>query len=315
MTNAAFFGRTDSDNVAVLSADTITMNGCTVRVEAEKSVHSVLGSVSPTGCGLYASGHSGNGAKTVSQTAGLDALETVSQQSAVTLLAASGFADVRTEAVCQQDILFCTNAGLMTGTGKNAFSPDRPMTRAMLVTVLWRMAGSPAAQGTGGFTDLKADWYRQAAVWGAQNGVVAGTGAGMFSPDRPVTKEQAAALLVRFARMQGVSIPADAAPVYVAECSAWAQTDVQAAYAAGLLDRFSACLAAPQEAASRAERKGISRTFFPVSRPFGRETFFLRFSLKSGNKTNIVGRGGALRPYQLRLNFTGFRVNLMRYCL
>lgn len=80
----------------------------------------------------------------------------------------------------------------------------------------------------------------------------------MFSPDRPVTKEQAAALLVRFARMQGVSIPADAAPVYVAECSAWAQTDVQAAYAAGLLDRFSACLAAPQEAASRAERKGIS---------------------------------------------------------
>ena len=87
---------------------------------------------------------------------------------------------------------------------------------------------------------------------------VAGTGAGMFSPDRPVTKEQAAALLVRFARMQGVSIPADAAPVYVAECSVWAQTDVQAAYAAGLLDRFSACLAAPQEAASRAERKGIS---------------------------------------------------------
>ena len=126
---------------------------------------------------------------------------------------------------------------------------------------------------------------------------------------------QAAALLVRFARMQGISIPADAAPVYVAECSAWAQTDVQAAYAAGLLDRFSACLAAPQEAASRAERKGISRTFFPVSRPFGRETFFLRFSLKSGKKTNIVGRGGALRPYQLRLNFTGFRVNLMRYCL
>lgn len=147
------------------------------------------------------------------------------------------------------------------------------------------------------------------------SGGVAGTGAGMFSPDRPVTKEQAAALLVRFARMQGVSIPADAAPVYVAECSAWAQTDVQAAYAAGLLDRFSACLAAPQEAASRAERKGISRTFFPVSRPFGRETFFLRFSLKSGNKTNIVGRGGAPRPYQLRLNFTGFRVNLMRYCL
>ncbi len=253
MTNAAFFGRTDSDNVAVLSADTVAMTGCTVCVEAEKSVHAVLGSVSLTNCSLYASGHSGNSAKTVSQTAGLDALEKVSQQSGVTLLTASGFADVRTESVCQQDVLFCTDAGLMAGTGRNAFSPDKPMTRAMLVTVLWRMAGSPAAQGTGGFTDLKADWYRQAAVWGAQNGVAAGTGAGTFSPEKPVTKEQAAALLVRFARMQGVSIPADTAPVYVAECSAWAQADVQAAYAAGILDSFSACLAAPQKAASRAE--------------------------------------------------------------
>lgn len=253
MTNATFFGRTDSDNVAVLSADTIAMTGCTLRVEAEKSVHALLGSVSIADCSLYASGHSGNSAKTVSQTAGLDAFETVSQQSGVTLLAASGFADVKTEAVCQQDVLFCTAAGLMTGTGNQAFSPDKPMTRAMLVTVLWRMAGSPAAQGNGGFTDLKAGWYRQAAVWGAQNGIVAGTGAGTFSPDTPVTKEQAAALLVRFARMRGISIPADTAPVYVAECSAWAQADVQAAYAASILDRFPACLAAPQEAATRAE--------------------------------------------------------------
>lgn len=241
MTNATFFGRTDSDNVAVLSADTIAMTGCTLRVEAEKSVHALLGSVSIADCSLYASGHSGNSAKTVSQ------------QSGVTLLAASDFADVKTEAVCQQDVLFCTAAGLMTGTGNQAFSPDKPMTRAMLVTVLWRMAGSPAAQGNGGFTDLKAGWYRQAAVWGAQNGIVAETGAGTFSPDTPVTKEQAAALLVRFARMRGISIPADTAPVYVAECSAWAQADVQAAYAASILDRFPACLAAPQEAATRAE--------------------------------------------------------------
>ena len=213
MTNAAFFGRIDSDNVAVLSADTITMNGCTVRVEAEKSVHAVLGSVSLTGCGLYASGHSGNSAKTVSQTAGLDALETVSQQSGVTLLAASGFADVRTEAVCQQDVLFCTNAGLMTGTGKNAFSPDRAMTRAMLVTVLWRMAGSPAAQGTGGFTDLKADWYRQAAVWGAQNGVVARTGAGMFSPPGQARHEGAG-------RRAAGPVRPDAGRLHPGRCSA-----------------------------------------------------------------------------------------------
>lgn len=98
MTNATFFGRTDSDNVAVLSADTIAMTGCTLRVEAEKSVHALLGSVSIANCSLYASGHSGNSAKTVSQTAGLDAFETVSQQSGVTASAADALLSVYTQA-------------------------------------------------------------------------------------------------------------------------------------------------------------------------------------------------------------------------
>ena len=163
------------------------------------------------------------------------------------------FKDVKEADWFFDGVKFANQNGLFNGTAPDMFSPDDAMTRAMLVTVLWRMAGSPAAQGNGGFTDLKAGWYRQAAVWGAQNGIVAGTGAGTFSPDTPVTKEQAAALLVRFARMRGISIPADTAPVYVAECSAWAQADVQAAYAASILDRFPACLATPQEAATRAE--------------------------------------------------------------
>lgn len=98
MTNATFFGRTDSDNVAILSADTIAMTGCTLRVEAEKSVHALLGSVSIADCSLYASGHSGNSAKTVSQTAGLDAFETVSQQSGVTASAADALLSVYTQA-------------------------------------------------------------------------------------------------------------------------------------------------------------------------------------------------------------------------
>ena len=253
LTNASFSGRTDSDNVAVLSSETVTVTGGTLRVEAEKSVHAVLGCVSLTNCGLYASGHSGNSAKTVSQTAGVDALQTLAQQSGVRTLAASGFADVRAEDACLQDVLTCTAAGIMTGTGQDRFSPEKPMTRAMLVTVLWRMAGSPAAQGNGGFTDLRADWYRQAAVWGAQNGIVSGTSRTTFAPDKAVTKEQAGALLARFARTRGVQAAADAAPVYVAECSAWAGSDVQSAYALGIADSYAACLAAPQASATRAE--------------------------------------------------------------
>ena len=152
-----------------------------------------------------------------------------------------------------QDVLTCTAAGIMTGTGQDRFSPEKPMTRAMLVTALWRMAGSPTAQGNGGFTDLRADWYRQAAVWGAQNGIVSGTSRTTFAPDKAVTKEQACALLARFARTRGVQAAADAAPVYVAECSAWAGSDVQSAYALGIVGSYAACLAAPQVSATRAE--------------------------------------------------------------
>ena len=68
-----------------------------------------------------------------------------------------------------------------------------------------------------------------------------------------MTKEQACALLARFARTRGVQAAADAAPVYVAECSAWAGSDVQSAYALGIVDSYAACLAAPQASATRAE--------------------------------------------------------------
>ena len=252
MTDTVFSGRTDSDHVAVLSADTIEMTGCTVRVEAEKFVQAILGQISLTDCSLYASGHSGNSDKTIAQTSGLDALASVTQQSGVKLISGSAFADVKTDAACLDDVQFCTDAGLMTGTGKTAFSPEKPLTRAMLVTVLWRMAGSPAAAGNGGFTDLRAEWYRAAAVWGRQNGIVTGTSRTTFAPDKAVTKEQAAVLLVRFAKTMGAAAQDDAKPVYVAECSAWAQSGVQEAFGHDVCDSY-VCLAAPKEAASRAE--------------------------------------------------------------
>ena len=80
------------------------------------------------------------------------------------LPAASGFADVKAEAVCQQDVLFCTDEGLMTGTGRNTFSPDRPMTRAMVVATLYRLAGSPEVTEKAAFTDVASGSYYEAAI-------------------------------------------------------------------------------------------------------------------------------------------------------
>lgn len=121
------------------------------------------------------------------------------------LLAASGFADVKAEAVCQQDVLFCTDEGLMTGTGRNTFSPDRPMTRAMLVTVLWRMAGSPEVTEKAAFTDVASGSYYEAAVaWAAKNEIASGTSATTFEPNKAVTREQLAKFLFNYAVYQGM---------------------------------------------------------------------------------------------------------------
>lgn len=107
------------------------------------------------------------------------------------LPAASGFADVKAEAVCQQDVLFCTDEGLMTGTGRNTFSPDRPMTRAMVVATLYRLAGSPEVTENAAFTDVASGSYYEAAVaWAAKNEIASGTSATTFEPNKAVTREQ-----------------------------------------------------------------------------------------------------------------------------
>lgn len=84
------------------------------------------------------------------------------------------------------------------------------MTRAMLVTVLWRSAGSPN-EGTNGFTDVPADqWYTQAVAWAAQNGIVNGVGNNKFDPDAKITREQLAAVLYRYAGKVGMDVTARA---------------------------------------------------------------------------------------------------------
>ena len=121
------------------------------------------------------------------------------------LLAASGFADVKAEAVCQQDVLFCTDEGLMTGTGRNTFSPDRPMTRAMVVATLYRLAGSPEVTEKAAFTDVASGSYYEAAVaWAAKNEFASGTSATTFEPNKAVTREQLAKFLFNYAVYQGM---------------------------------------------------------------------------------------------------------------
>ena len=88
--------------------------------------------------------------------------------------------------------------------GDNKFEPDTAMNRAMLVTVLWRYAGSPK-EGTNTFTDVKTgQWYTDAVAWASSNSIVGGVGGGKFDPNGNVTREQLAAILYRYSSFKGI---------------------------------------------------------------------------------------------------------------
>ena len=114
--------------------------------------------------------------------------------------AASAYADVRKSDWYYEAVEDCRERGLMSGVDDDHFAPDAPMTRATAVTVLYRLAGAPAVSEDTGFTDVEAGkWYTQAVSWAARTGLVVGTGYGYFSVDDPMTREQLALVLWRYA--------------------------------------------------------------------------------------------------------------------
>ena len=111
------------------------------------------------------------------------------------------FTDVHETDWFYNDVLFVYEEGLFAGTGDTTFSPNAAMTRAMLVTVLYRLEGEPAVSGRSGFSDVTFNsYYEDAVTWAADNGIVNGTSITTFSPNANVTREQMAAILYRYAQ-------------------------------------------------------------------------------------------------------------------
>jgi hypothetical protein len=119
------------------------------------------------------------------------------------------YGDVKTGDWFYGDVAFAASHGLMSGTSAQppTFSPNTPMTRAMLVTVLYRLTGSPEADAMyAGFADVKqGSWYEAAALWAAENGIADGTGNGSFSPEADITREQTAAIFLNYAKYAGAT--------------------------------------------------------------------------------------------------------------
>ena len=154
-------------------------------------------------------------------------------QSTATLLVecpASRFTDVDRNEYYHEGIDFVVSRGYMIGMGGAKFQPDTEMSRAMLVTVLYRMAGSPAVDAPSGFTDVAdGQWYSDAIAWAAANGIVNGVGGNKFAPSEPVTREQLAAIFFRYAKAEAPEADvlsgypdAESVSTYARDAMAWA---------------------------------------------------------------------------------------------
>ncbi len=119
---------------------------------------------------------------------------------------ASIFDDLYLGSWSHDGIHYCVDKGLMNGMTSTEFAPAGTLTRGMLVTILYRHAGAPAV-GDCGFTDVvQGAWYTDAIAWAAGNGIVNGYGNGAFGPNDPITREQMATILYRYARFLGQNV-------------------------------------------------------------------------------------------------------------
>ncbi len=174
------------------------------------------------------------------------------------------FADVQENDWFYDDVVYVYEAGLFSGTSDTLFSPYAPMTRAMLVTVLYRLEGQPVVYGRSGFADVTmGSYYENAVTWAANNGIVDGTSATTFNPNANVTREQMAAILCRYAQYKRYSTAASSALSGFADAAAvadYAKTAMQWAVGAGLLNGAAGRLL-PKGNAKRAEVAAILHRF------------------------------------------------------
>ena len=178
----------------------------------------------------------------------------------VTAIARFPFTDVVAGTWYYGAAAYAYNNGLFAGMTPTTFAPNATMTRAMLVSVLWRLAGEPAPKAPNTFVDVPdGAWYTDAVTWAAENGVVSGIGGSRFDPSGFVTREQTAEILYNYAHSKGydVSARADLAAFPDAgSVSGWAKNALSWANAAGLINgtvRDGQTILDPQGSASRAQ--------------------------------------------------------------
>lgn len=160
---------------------------------------------------------------------------------------------------------FVIENGLFVGTSETTFEPNTAMSRAMLVTVLWRLEGNPVISSSSTFKDVASGaWYTNAVIWASANKIVAGYGNGLFGPNDNITREQMAAILNRYAEFKGYDVTATdnlTAFTDAGSVSDWALSSVKWAVAEGLITGMTTTSLEPRGNASRAQVATILMRF------------------------------------------------------
>ena len=175
------------------------------------------------------------------------------------------FTDVKEGAWYYEAVQFVVSEGLFKGVTETIFAPNNKMDRAMVVTVLYRLANEPEVEGECAFTDVeKSAYYYNALLWANQNGIVKGVTETTFAPRTAVSREQLVTFLYRYAQLQGkdVSQKADLTRYTDAEkVSAFAVEAMAWAVGNGLVEGVDAATLAPKNTATRAQFATILMRF------------------------------------------------------
>ncbi|HWQ75234.1 MAG TPA: 5'-nucleotidase C-terminal domain-containing protein [Syntrophomonas sp.] len=167
------------------------------------------------------------------------------------------FTDVADDAWYESNVQSCYDQGIMNGVTGTTFAPDASMSRAMLVTMLYRLAGSPAVGGkvADTFADCTEDqWYADAVLWAHQNQIVNGVASNAFAPLQLLTRQEMASILYRYALYKGASVQT-IPPLDYADAAAiadWARAGVAYCTSAGLMNGIAGSVFDPAATASRA---------------------------------------------------------------
>ena len=175
------------------------------------------------------------------------------------------FTDVSVNDWFYDSVMYVVNNGIMDGVATGVFSPDGSTTRAMLVTMLYRMEGSPAVTAENPFADV-ADgaWYYDAVLWASSNGIVEGVDESSFAPDASITREQIATMLYRYAEYKGYELAEGAdlsAYTDADQIGSWALEALSWANAEGLINGRTDTELVPTGTALRSEVATILMRF------------------------------------------------------